>query len=51
MNSSTLQPAGSGGARALESPESGLEGAGRALERGRCCHRLLVLENVVRRRG
>lgn len=49
VNSSTLQPTCSRGARALESPERGLEGTGRALERRWCCHRLLVLGNVVRR--
>lgn len=48
VNSCPLLFACSGGARALEQPECGREGTRRVLERGRCCHRLLVLVNVVR---
>ena len=48
VNSCPLLPACSGGARALEQPECGREGTRRVLERGRCCHRLVVLVNVVR---
>lgn len=51
VNSSTLPPACSGGARALQSQYRGPKGTRRALERGRCYHRLLGLGNVVRRMG
>lgn len=51
VNACLLLLACSGGAGALETLECGPEGTQRALERGRCCHRLLVLGNVVRRLG